>query len=50
MNGGNIRALQQVLGHSSLQMTMRYSHLSPAYMIQVIDLNPLAGLNNPTSG
>jgi len=46
MNGGNIRALQKILGHSSLQMTMRYSHLSPAYMNQVVELNPLSVLNN----
>lgn len=28
MNGGNIVALQKILGHSSLNITMRYSHLS----------------------
>jgi len=27
-------------------MTMRYSHLSPSYMNQVVELNPLAGVNN----
>jgi site-specific recombinase XerD len=41
MNGGNIVALQKILGHSSLNITMRYSHLSPDYLIQAIQLNPL---------
>ncbi|MDO9104525.1 MAG: tyrosine-type recombinase/integrase [Methylovulum sp.] len=41
MNGGNIRTLQTILGHSSLQMTMRYTHLAPDYMNQAKDLNPL---------
>jgi len=36
---------QQNLGHSSLNITMRYSHLSPNYLIQAIQLNPLAGIN-----
>ncbi len=43
MNGGNIVALQKILGHSSLNITMRYSHLSPDYLIQAVQLNPLAG-------
>jgi site-specific recombinase XerD len=43
MNGGNIVALQKILGHSSLNITLRYSHLSPDYLIQAIQLNPLAG-------
>ncbi|OMW52054.1 hypothetical protein AQ810_10135 [Burkholderia pseudomallei] len=32
MNGGNILTLQRILGHSSLQMTMRYSHLAPDHL------------------
>jgi site-specific recombinase XerD len=44
MNGGNIVALQRILGHSSLNVTMRYSHLSPDYLNQAIIFNPLAGL------
>ena len=45
MNGGNIVALQKILGHSSLNITMRYSHLSPDYLNQAIQLNPLSGIN-----
>ncbi len=44
MNGGNIVALQKILGHSSLNVTMKYSHLSPDYLNQATRLNPLAGL------
>jgi site-specific recombinase XerD len=29
MRGGNIVALQEVLGHASRAMTRRYAHLSP---------------------
>lgn len=29
MNGGDIFKLQKVLGHKSIQMTMRYAHLAP---------------------
>jgi integrase len=29
MNGGSIFKLQQILGHQSIQMTMRYAHLAP---------------------
>lgn len=45
MNGGNILALQKVLGHQSLTMTMRYAHLSPEHLQETRHINPLARLN-----
>lgn len=45
MNGGNIIALQKILGHHSLTMTMRYAHLSPEHLQETRQLNPLARLN-----
>ncbi|WP_375539619.1 replication initiation factor domain-containing protein [Rugamonas fusca] len=44
MNGGNILALQKVLGHSSLQTTMIYAHLSPDHLQEAKLLNPLTRL------
>jgi len=41
MNGGNILALQKVLGHQSLTMTLRYAHLSPEHLQEARQLNPL---------
>ena len=32
MRGGALPALQQILGHATLAMTMRYSHLSPKHL------------------
>ena len=32
MSGGNIYELQKVLGHSSIDMTQIYAHLSPAHL------------------
>lgn len=45
MNGGNIIALQKILGHHSLAMTMRYAHLLPEHLQETRQLNPLARLN-----
>ena len=42
--GGNILTLQKILGHSSLAMTMRYSHLAPEHLAEALRLSPLAGL------
>lgn len=43
MNGGNIIALQQILGHASIQQTMAYAHLAPDYLQNAITLNPING-------
>lgn len=32
MGGGNTYTLQKLLGHNSIQMTERYSHLSPEHL------------------
>jgi integrase len=42
-NGGNIVTLQRILGHSSIQITMRYSHLAPDHFEVVKSNNPLIG-------
>ncbi|QHM72982.1 phage integrase [Mixta intestinalis] len=43
MQGGNIIALQQILGHANIQQTMMYAHLSPDYLQNAVALNPLGG-------
>lgn len=42
MSGGNILTLQKILGHSSINMTMRYSHLSGDHFNEAVNRNPLA--------
>ncbi|MCH2039567.1 MAG: tyrosine-type recombinase/integrase [Saccharospirillaceae bacterium] len=49
MNGGNILTLKELLGHSDIKITMRYAHLSPEYMNQALDLNPLVGISQSSS-
>ena len=44
MRGASLQATQQHLGHSNVSMTMKYSHLSPAYLKEEISrLNGLCG-------
>jgi len=38
---GDILALQRILGHSDLKVTMRYAHLAPDYMASVPALSPM---------
>jgi len=38
MRGADIRALQELLGHSNIQMTMRYAHLMPGRTADIVKL------------
>lgn len=44
MAGGDILTLQRILGHSSIQVTMRYAHLSPSHLQAAVTLSPLSQL------
>jgi len=44
MNGGNILSLQKILGHSSLNMTMKYAHLAADYLEEILLKNPALSL------
>lgn len=41
MSGGNILALQKILGHHSIQQTMTYAHFAPDYLSDAVRFNPL---------
>jgi transposase len=45
MRGGSLPALQKILGHADIKMTMRYAHLSKEFAREEIKL-----LNGLTSG
>ena len=40
-NGGNIITLQKVLDHGDLKITMRYAHLSPDHLKDVLKFKPM---------
>ena len=40
IRGGNILVLQQLLGHSTIMMTMRYAHFAPNHLDAAVALNP----------
>jgi site-specific recombinase XerD len=42
MSGGNILALQKILGHHDIKMTMRYAHIAPDHLETALKFNPLA--------
>ena len=37
MHGVNLRAVQEALGHKSIAMTVRYSHLSPEFQLEAVE-------------
>ncbi len=42
MRGRSLKEIQEVLGHKSFSMTLRYAHLSPAHLRTAVE--SLAGL------
>ena len=48
MRGGSLKDLQEILGHKSLTMTMRYAHLSQEHKKKAVNL--LNGLTAPQKG
>ena len=45
MNGGDILILKKILGHSSVVITMRYSHLADDHLEKARAPNPLNTLS-----
>jgi integrase len=43
-SGGDLRTLKELLGHESIQMTMRYAHLVESHLNQARVFNPIARL------
>ena len=37
MNGCQLRTIQELLGHSDVRMTVRYSHLSPEHLQNAVN-------------
>lgn len=50
--GGNIIALQRILGHADISQTMIYAHFAPDYLLDDVSYNLLSGISTlcPHSG
>ncbi len=48
MAGGNILALQKILGHSDIKMTLIYAHLAPDYLGEEMDRVRFQRRENPS--
>ncbi len=38
MAGVDLRTVQEVMGHKSIEMTVRYSHLAPKHTLAAVEL------------
>jgi len=50
IKGGNVISLQRILGHSTINMTLRYAHLAPDFLaseIELLDFEAASSLNRP---
>lgn len=45
MKGGNIIALQRILGHADISQTMVYAHFAPDYLLDAVSYNPLSEMS-----
>ncbi len=46
MRGAPLKAIQELLGHATIQMTMRYAHLAPEILreaVRLLDANEARG-------
>jgi integrase len=49
MRGVDLRSVQELLGHTDIKMTLRYSHLSPAHLLAAVERLPTAPTGTATS-
>jgi site-specific recombinase XerD len=48
MRGVDLRSVQELLGHTDIKMTLRYSHLSPAHLLAAVERLPTAPTGTAT--